>query len=162
MTEAPFPSLPRTFYVACPLRELRPLFLTCLITFILIALILPPHLRWGLIPLAGVMAVPLIAASVFVFHTHLDVSEDEIVFHAPGYRVRSAWANLLGCARRRVQTRRLEVLLLVRPGIEPWTRGTQKQNYIPVSWFEKNHWRKGDLGRIIEHYAPHAFYRLLP
>jgi hypothetical protein len=164
MTKSPLPSLPKTFYVASPLRALRPLILTCAATFGVFNVILPSDQHGALAVLIGIMAVALITATVFVFQSHLDISEREIVFSAPGYRVCSTWVDLTGCARRRIQTQRVEVLLTAQAEIRLswWARGTKNRDFIPVSWFEKNHWRKGDLGRIIEHYAPHAFFRLLP
>lgn len=162
MTQSPWLALPQTFHVVSLRRALRPQIRVCIVTFAVCVLLLSPEQDWLLAVLAGIMVLSLVTAAVLIKRARIEVSACGIVFYGPGYRVRSTWENLIGCARRPLQMQRVDVLLLARSGLElgRWTRSTQNQDVIPVGWFDKN-WRKSEMGQIIEHYAPHAFYRLL-
>ncbi len=172
----------RTFPIASPAKAMIPAILACAFALGVVFVLLEPRDRWIILLLAVVMLLSLGLIVVLLGQTRLEVSPQGIVYYAPGYRVRSDWANIEGYAERVVGTQDVESLILREPGMElsRWMRigyslmpaasmaalvrgrvimpGTldRYQDIIPVGLFADD-WRNSELGDLIKQYAPQAY-----
>ncbi len=173
----------QTFRVRDPLPLLRPAFFACLLAFGVVFFVSEPETR-GIVSgvLGGVLLFSLALGYWLMTITRLEISPEGIVYHAIGYRVRSSWGNVTGTARRLQGALELDCLMLREPGMELswWMRlsyqllplmnivallsghayqPNQLDRYasvIPVEMFDRQ-WYSGEIGRLIQRYAPAAY-----
>lgn len=178
------PNAPKQiFRVRDPLPLLRPAFLACLVAFGVVFFVMEGEHRWTISAiLGGVLLFSLALAYWLMTITRLEIMPDAVIYHAIGYRVRSSWGNVAGVGRRLQGAVDLDCLILREPGMELawWMRlGYQVlplvniaalvsgQGYvpnqlaqyagvIPVEMFDKQ-WYSGEIGRLIQQYAPKAY-----
>jgi drug/metabolite transporter superfamily protein YnfA len=171
-----------TFRVRSPLPLLIPAILACIAALVLVFLVMEEEDRWILLVLGSVMLFSLTVCLWLLTRTRLEISAQGITYYAIGYSVHSAWDNLTGWGRRVQGALELDCLLLREPGMEMagWLRlgyrllpfmnaaslvgsGSYQPDYrslyhsvIPVGMFDRD-WRTGEIGRLVNHFAPQVF-----
>lgn len=141
-----------------------------------------PNERWIILMLAGVFLITLIIVAWLLFGQRLGVSAEGLTYITTGYRVYSAWDNLVGHANRVLGAQSVEVLILREPGITMnkamatanqfrplfLMAGLFQGRYllpgaieryattIPIGLFVEE-WQMSELGRIVEQFAPQAY-----
>lgn len=114
--------------------------------------------------------------------SRLDIREEGIRYTAPGICLASEWEGVAGYGTRVMGTQDVEVLMLKTPGMKlaPVLDAGHKAmplisilsimigrgpivdrtgmyaDIIPLGLFDE-HWRVGEIGSLISHYAPKAF-----
>lgn len=182
MSPAVDSSAVRTFRINSPLQQMGMAIAACVIALVIVFLTLPPGDTWIILLLAAVLLFSLGLAYGLLTRTRLTVSSDGITFYGIGYHVASTWNNLKGYGTRTLGAKSVESLILTQPGIEVsgWMKAayalmpvaeiasaaqgrvfipqglSRYQDVIPVSMFDKD-WRSGELGALIQQYAPQAF-----
>lgn len=171
----------RTFRVSDPTRYLRSAVLVCVGTLILLFVISEPDERWISLIVAIPMAIGLGMGWWLMTRTKLEITPDEIAYHAIGYKVRSSWNNVEGWGKSVQGMHEIESLILREPGMElsGWMRVAYQlmpaaniaallsgrpiqvsqldrlSGVIPVAMFDQA-WRDGEIGALIRQYAPQA------
>lgn len=173
----------QTFRVREVLPLLGPAFLACVVAFGIVFFTLDSEMR-GIISLiiGGVLLFSLALCYWLMTITRLEITPDEIIYHAIGYRVRSKWKNIEGYGTRLQGALDLECLILREAGMELswWMRFgyqvlpfvniaalfsgqayipnqlNQYSGVIPVGMFDKG-WRDGEIGSLVRQYAPKAY-----
>jgi hypothetical protein len=162
------------------LRTLGPLLATCAVTMGILLAVTPSDEWWIAGIVGGVLLVSVGIAAWLLRLTRLDAGPDGIAYHAIGYRVAGAWADVTGYAERTSGMHTYEALILSRSGIEMsgWMSFAYRlmplaqvvsaldgryipaslagiEDAIPVGLFDHD-WRSGELGSIVRSYAPGA------
>ncbi len=173
----------QTFRVREVLPLLRPAFFACVFAFVVVFLVMEEDTRWIVSAvLGGVLLFSLALCYWLMTITRLEVTPDEVIYHAIGYKVRSTWKNVEGYGERLQGAVDLECLILREAGIELswWMRFSyqilplmniaalfsgqayipnplnQYSGVIPVGMFDKG-WRDGEIGSFVRRYAPGAY-----
>lgn len=170
----------QTFRVRSVLRTLGPLIVTCGMTMGILLAVTPTE-DWSIVGIVGGVLLLSVGIAVWLMRrTRLDVSPEGITYHAIGYRVRGAWADVTGVAERVMGASSYESLILRGPGIElsgwmafayrlmPLARVVSVldgryipaslagiEDAIPVGMFDKD-WRTGEIGAVVRSHAPAA------
>ena len=173
----------QVFRVREVLPLLRPAFFACLLAFGVVFFVMEGEHRWTISAiLGGILLLSLALCYWLMTITRLEITPDEIIYQAIGYRVRSRWKKVEGYGTRLQGAVDLECLILREAGMELswWMRLgyqilplmniaalfsghayipnqlSQYASVVPVGMFDK-HWRSGEIGALVQRYAPKAY-----
>ena len=172
----------RTFRVLSTLRVMVPALVASVAALAVVFITLDAETYWIIGVIAAVLLVGLGLGAWLTTRARLEISPQQITYYAAGYLVRSSWNNITGWEKRVIGASEIDCLILREPGMEMgmWmrvgaklmpaasiagalsgrpinTNSLEDSAYlIPVGMFDRT-WRIGEIGRLIERYAPHVF-----